>query len=303
DPFTNTATSNGYSIGRGNPTLAPEKADTTGFGVVLSPQFFPGFNFSADYYNIDISGAVASPNAQAMINACYAGNTILCGNIIRQGPVIAGTNLSPIYGVVVSPQNVAQQVVRGIDFESSYRVHMSDIVSSWDGDVQLRGLMNYVLHMSQFDPTLATNQYVDGRGVIGGFGVPGFSGLTSPRYRITASARYTTDTIGVGLTMRYIAGGVYNNALTECASGCPNNTLTINNNHIDSNTVYDLSISYKPFHSASSDTEFFLSIQNLFNAYPPFIAGGNSGSYYSGQNIRGYDVIGRFFTAGVRFKM
>ena len=34
-----------------------------------------------------------------------------------------------------------------------------------------------------------------------------------------------------------------------------------------------------------------------------FIAGGNSGSYYSGQNIRGYDVVGRFFTIGVRFKM
>src|SRR5581483_12326355 len=48
DPFTNTSTANGYSIGRGNPTLAPEKADTTGFGAVLSPRFLPGFDFSAD---------------------------------------------------------------------------------------------------------------------------------------------------------------------------------------------------------------------------------------------------------------
>jgi hypothetical protein len=194
--------------------------------------------------------------------------------------------------------------VRGIDFESSYRVHMNDIVDSWEGDIQLRGLMNYVLHMSTYDPTLATNQYVDGRGVIGGFGVPGFSGLTSPRYRLTASARYTTDTIGVGLTMRYVASGVYNNALIECTTGCPGTTTnTINNNHIASNTVYDLALSYKPFKEMAGDAEVFLSIQNLFNAYPPFIAGGNSGSYYSGQNIRGYDVVGRFFTAGVRFKM
>jgi outer membrane receptor protein involved in Fe transport len=303
DPFTGTATANGYSIGKGNPTLAPEKADTTGVGVVLSPQFFPGFNFSADYYNIDIAGAVAQPNAQGMINACFAGNTALCVNITRQGTPIGNTGLAPIYSVTVSPQNVAQQIVRGIDFESSYRLHMSTVVDSWDGDLSLRALMNYVLHVSTYDPTLAANQYVDGRGVIGGFGVPGFSGLTSPRYRITASARYTTDTIGVGLTMRYVASGIYNNALTECSSGCPNSINTINNNHIDSNTVYDLSLSYKPFHDAATDTEFFLSIQNLFNQAPPFIAGGNSGSYYSGQNIRSYDVVGRFFTAGVRFKM
>ena len=306
DPFTGTSTGNGYSIGKGNPTLQPEKADTTGLGVVLSPQFFPGFNFSADYYNIDIAGAVASPNAQAMINACYAGNTVLCANIARLGPPIPGspTGLSPIYSVTVSPQNVASQIVRGIDFESSYRLHMADVVESWEGDIAFRALMNYVLHVSTFDPTLAVNQYVDGRGVLGGFAAPSFSGLTSPRYRATVSARYTTNTIGVGLTMRYVASGVYNNAFTECTSGCPlNTTNTVNNNHIDSNTVYDLALSYKPFTDAAANTEFFLSIQNLFNAYPPFIAGGNSGSYYSGQNIRGYDVVGRFFTAGVRFKM
>ncbi len=307
DPFTGTSTSNGYSIGKGNPNLKPEKADTTGLGVVLSPQFFPGFNFSADYYNIDVAGAVAQPNAQAMINACYAGNTVLCANITRQNinnqGTIGNTGLFPIYSVTVSPQNVAQQIVRGIDFESSYRVNMADIVDSWAGNLTVRALMTYVLKVSTFDPTLATNQFVNGRGVIGGFGVPGFTGLTSPRYRANASVRYTTDMFNAGLTMRYVASGVYNNALTECTSGCPNSTLTINNNHIDSNTVYDLSLGYKPFTDAAVDTEFYLSIQNLFNAYPPFIAGGNSGSYYSGQNIRGYDVVGRFFTLGVRFKM
>ena len=42
----------------GNPNLVPEKADTTGLGVVLQPQFFPGFQASFDYYNIDIDGTI-----------------------------------------------------------------------------------------------------------------------------------------------------------------------------------------------------------------------------------------------------
>ena len=45
---------------RGNPALVPEKADTTGLGVVIQPQFFPGFSVSADYWNIDLAGAIST---------------------------------------------------------------------------------------------------------------------------------------------------------------------------------------------------------------------------------------------------
>ncbi|MGE3335357.1 MAG: TonB-dependent receptor plug domain-containing protein [Rhodospirillaceae bacterium] len=297
DPFTNTQVPQAFSLSSGNPNLAPEKADTTGVGAVLTPTFFEGFGASVDYYNINIKGAVATPNGQSIIDGCFAGITALCPNILRDS---AGR----INTVVTSPQNVAYEIVRGIDVETSYRMSMADVVDSWTGDLSLRALATFVLKTESYNPTLSANQRVDGKGVLGGFAVAGYSGRSNPDYKINTSIRYSTDIISVNLGIRYTPSGVYNNAFTECSTGCPaNNNRTIDNNHIASDTLLDLGVTFKPMPDVSRDTELFLSIQNLLNSPPPFVAGGNGSGYYSGQNVRDYDTIGRFFTMGVRFKM
>lgn len=303
DPFTNTQVPQAFTLTTGNPILQPERADTTGLGVVFTPTFFDGFAASVDYYNINVKGAVVSPNGQSVIDGCFAGNAVLCPNIQRSAPA-AGQTLGSIFQVVVSPQNIASQVVRGIDFESSYRLPLADLVDDWNGDLSFRLLANYNLKVTTFNPTLSTNQFVDGRGVLGGFGASGYSGLTNPRYKINGSIRYTTEQASINLGIRHSASGVYNNAFTECRTNCPaNDARTIDNNHIAPDTLVDLGMTYRPMPDASVDSEVFLSISNLLNSPPPFIAGNNSGAYYSGQNVRDYDTIGRFFTVGVRFKM
>jgi len=303
DPFTNTQVPQAFSLSSGNPTLSPERADTTGVGIVFTPTFIDGFAASVDYYNIDVKGAVVTPNGQSIIDGCFAGNTVLCPNIQRNAPA-PGQTLGSIFQVVTSPQNIASQLVRGIDFETSYTMPLADVVDSWNGDLSFRVLANYNLKVESFNPTLSTNQFVDGRGVLGGFAVSGYSGLTNPRYKINGSIRYSTDFASVSLGIRHTASGVYNNAFTECATGCPaNNTRTIDSNYIAPDTVVDLGMNFRPMPDASVDTELFLSIQNLLNSPPPFIAGGNGGGWYSGMNVRDYDTIGRFFTAGIRFKM
>lgn len=295
DPFTNTQVAQAFSLSSGNPTLNPERADTTGVGVVFTPTFFDGFAASIDYYNINVKGAVVQPNGQSIIDGCFAGNLALCPSIIRTNGAIST--------VVVSPQNIASQLVRGIDFESSYRLPMADLVEDWDGDLSFRFLANYNLKVTSFNPTLSANQFVDGRGVLGGFAASGYSGLTNPRYKLNGSVRYSIDQASINVGIRHTASGVYNNAFTECVTGCPaNDARTIDNNHIAPDTVVDLGLTYRPIPD-SADAEVFLSISNLLNSAPPFIAGNNSGSYYSGQNVRDYDTIGRFFTVGVRFKM
>ncbi len=297
DPFTGTQVPQAFSLSSGNPSLAPEKADTTGVGAVLTPTFFEGFAASVDYYNIDIKGAVATPNGQSIIDGCFAGITNLCPSILRDS---AGR----IHTVVTSPQNVAYEIVRGIDVESSYRMSMADVVDSWEGDLSLRVLATFTLKTESFNPTLSTNQLVDGKGVLGGFAIAGYSGRTNPDYKINSQLRYTTERASVSLGLRYTPKGVYNNAFTECASGCPaNDTRTINSNRIASDTVVDLGMTWDPMPDAEMDSEVFLSIQNLLNSPPPFVAGGNGSGWYSGMNVRDYDTIGRFFTVGVRFKM
>lgn len=67
----------------GSTTLKPEKADTTGIGVVVQPQFLRGFSTSVDYWNIDISDVIQSLGTQNTINLCFQGQTQLCSRLIR----------------------------------------------------------------------------------------------------------------------------------------------------------------------------------------------------------------------------
>jgi iron complex outermembrane receptor protein len=54
--------------------LTPETADTTDVGVVLQPRFFPGFSASVDYWNIDLSNAIASPSLNQILVFCQQGH-------------------------------------------------------------------------------------------------------------------------------------------------------------------------------------------------------------------------------------
>ncbi len=151
--------------------------------------------------------------------------------------------------------------------------------------------------------SLSANQVVDGTGVLGGFATSGYAGLTAPKMKLNASLTYAYDPMSVTVGMRHTAGGTYNNAFTQCASGCPaGDVRTIDNNRVAADTVYDLALSYKPFED-NPGTEVFLTIQNVLNTDPPFIGGNTGSTYYSGQSNSRYDVLGRTFTAGVRFKM
>ncbi len=104
------------------------------------------------------------------------------------------------------------------------------------------------------------------------------------------------------MTWRHVAGGVYNNAFTECTSECPTGTLTIDENDIASDNFLDLALRYK-FLPENDDTEVFLTIQNVLNAAPPVIGGTAGAAYLTGQANRQYDRLGRMFLAGVRFRM
>src|SRR5690606_14553820 len=63
DRFRNTPVNN-IGFVTGNLDLQPEKADTTGIGVVVQPRFIPGFTASVDYYNIDINGEIGTIGGQ-----------------------------------------------------------------------------------------------------------------------------------------------------------------------------------------------------------------------------------------------
>ncbi len=277
----------------GNPGLLPEKADTTGFGVVLQPTFVPGFGASVDYYNIDIKGAVASLGSQRIMDRCFAGDAGLCALIIRGAPA-AGQTLGLVTLVNNLSRNLVSQNARGIDFEASYNMPLATIAEDWDGNLQFRGLATKVLRLNSIDLDGVVQR---GAGILGDVatGPP----LTTGDLKYLVSVGYTNDVFNGTITMRGEGPGVYHNEAIVCQTGCPvssPNAPTFSMNHVDGRRQFDLSLNYKLMDGMV--TTFFV-VDNLFNE-PLALRYGNVGTgYYANTNAD----EGRTFRLGVRYAM
>ena len=295
DRFNNDLNTQYQGAAVGNSALKPEVADTTGLGVVLTPQFFPGFNASFDYYNIDISQAIGSVTAQQIVDFCYQGNQVYCPSIIRG--VQNGVNI--IKQIRIAPFNFVTETDRGYDIEASYRTRLDEIVSSWAGDVSLRFLATHYLKKytnNGINPaTDRVGQNSDG---------------SPPHWRYVSQLDWSNDPITVGLTMRGVSAGVYNTNYIQCTSGCPvatTNNPTQDDNHLDGAMYFDLALSYKFAHAADQglNAEAFMNIRNLMNSDPVVVHQGPGGSTFltttTAREV--YDSLGRVFRVGIRFKM
>ncbi len=293
DPFTGNPNTQAETITTGNLGLKPEVADTTGLGVVLQPTFFPGFSASIDYYNIDISGAIGTVGTQQTIDNCYSGNTVFCSGLQRD--VVNG--VLSITKVFSQPFNFVNELDRGIDFEASYRVNLADINDSMNGGLSLRFLATHFLKNRVAN---GINKPTDQVGQLSG-------GVNLPNWKWTAALAYTGDALSTQLTARGVSSGVYNTSYIQCSSGCPVATTdnpTIDNNFIAGATYFDANVTYKIKTDSAGDYSLFLTVQNLFDKDPPVVPL-NGGLLYAGRatNVTLFDILGRVFRAGVRFKM
>ncbi|MDE8650201.1 TonB-dependent receptor plug domain-containing protein [Novosphingobium album (ex Liu et al. 2023)] len=285
-------------INRGNPDLTPEKADTTGIGVVFRPSFFRGFQASVDYWNIDIKNVIANISTQQIVDLCVQGNADLCAAInpgtSDVGHLIAGS----LHNVINrQPFNLARQNARGIDFEVSYATAVPSVFSSSGATLRVRGLASHYIR-NYFESGVSVP--TDSAGENAGNG--------PPSWRWQASATYDAEPLSLTLAARGISAGKYNNAWIECETGCPvsvSPNITVNNNHIPGAIYFDFSASYALLASEDGrrSAEVFLNIKNITNKDPAIV--GLSGVYLEDwqTNPTLYDAEGRVFRLGVRFHL
>ncbi len=136
-------------------------------------------------------------------------------------------------------------------------------------------------------PTLVT---VDQAGAA--FGANGLSAM--PQLRLTVFLRYAvTDAFTVDLMQRWRSALKHSTDPTQVWV----------DNHIDTFTTTTVNLAYKA-RGMPGQPEFFLNVQNLFDAAPPptafFAAVGIPGQFV-GFPI-GDDPVGRYYTGGVRLK-
>ena len=292
DPFRNNTSSTVSQVTSGNLGLTPEKADTFGAGVVLTPRFLPGFAASFDYYSIKIRDAISTLNAASVLSLCQQGNTVYCAQITRLpagNPTVNG--LTAIGSIAVFPVNVARQISRGMDFEASYRRPFAD------GTISLRGLATrFLKNYTNDGVTLPTE-------TVGTNGTNGTLRNSLPKWRYLASIGYDRDPVAISFTARGFSAGVLNTSYIECTTGCPVSTpahMTVNNNQVPGATYFDGNFTLKLAHGI----ETFLAVDNIANKDPAQVAFGTAiGAAPLSVNPLLYDVLGRTFRAGVRFKM
>jgi outer membrane receptor protein involved in Fe transport len=264
----------------GNLNLVPERADSWNIGAVFSPTFLPGFNFSADYFRIEMDDAIGTYSAQQIINRCFEGLADFCAQI-QQDPNNATRLL-----FTTRPYNFTTQLVRGIDFDGSYRVPVGE------GAVTLRGV---------------ATRYIDNITTTGITGVVpvntvGANGgqASTPTWIFRGSLTYDSPSFAATVVGRGVSAGKYVASGIECSTSCPVSTTqfpTYDNNRVSGLFYVDLNLTQK-IAMGSSNAEMFFNVTNLFNRWPLLVpeTGNASNTTYS-------DMLGRQFRVGIRFNL
>lgn len=271
----------------GGAALNPEKADTFGIGVVLTPTFLPGFTMSVDYFDIEVTDAIGFVTAQQTVDLCFERNVQqFCDNI----NYVAGST-DDIDTIDLPRVNFSSQKTRGIDIEGSFRTRLGD------GDITLRALGTYTIE------NVTDNGFEGGVNDIAGVNDDG-----QPTFTYRVSAGYSFDSGFSALIVgRGFSDGVYDNDYIECvAPNCPASgpvVRTINENDIDGILYFDTNFTYD-FMAGPLEAQALFSVKNVFDRDPVLVGniGGNNTTAYPQTARTLYDTLGRTFRLGLRVK-
>jgi iron complex outermembrane recepter protein len=280
---------NASSVNSGNLNLKPELGDTLSYGIVVRPT--PNFDISVDAFKIKVTDAifVIQGNTPAYQNACYAGG----------GTSASNPGTSPFCQLIVrdatnhviqwkqSPFNLAEVDTWGADIELGYKTSIAD------HPLSVRLLTTYQPHLIYKQPSLADFDYAGAW-----FGTNGLQ--SNPVWRATGFVSFKPmDSLTVNVQERWRSSMSKVDGAPDYASapaiyaGKPIKAIAYTN----------LNLTYTP-RTDTGKLDFFVSVQNLFNTDPPqagFWGNPNPGQF--GEVLSGDDIIGRFYTVGVRFKM
>lgn len=252
-----------YVTSGGNPNLRPETSNSLTAGVVIQPAFLPGFDFTADYWNIKIDDMITQFSANAIANMCVDLPTIdndFC-RLLQFDPQTR-------YIIEMSTQqmNASRSNTRGIDFAANYRTRAGAgrLSFSFKGTYLLQKDVTTV-------PGIADSVVVyDGE-------------YPNPRFRGNLHIDYSTERFSLGLDTRYHSGGKYDaNVQTD---------EVYENNSVPSRIYNDLTLQYR----VTEKLALTAGVNNMFDVKPPYFPNAYLGLGY-------YDIVGRYLFTSLKAK-
>jgi iron complex outermembrane recepter protein len=286
--FTDLHTSTGgftNVLTQGNPSLKPEEANTSTVGFVYTPSWAPGMSLAVDYYNIEIGNAIAAVggnNATVQQDCETSGGTSpLCALYIRPLPFSDRTAANYPTLIITQNLNIAQTSTHGVDLELGYKTSLPV------------GMLDARL-LTTYQPVLDTRTLPNSQVInLAGAASIGPGSPAPAKLRATLNLTYGIDQYAINTEIRYLS--------SLRPSGDP--TLVYTDPDIPSFVYVDLAVT-RDFDVSGHTVSPFLTIDNLFNKQPPLYAStaftGNPGFFYPVPT--GYDIVGRYYTLGVRVK-
>ncbi|MBE0363158.1 hypothetical protein PULV_a0796 [Pseudoalteromonas ulvae UL12] len=289
---------NSYSPNAGNEELKEETADTYTLGVTMAPSFIDGLQLAVDYYDIQITDAIAQIDNEDIIRQCYdssapwGSDNRFCNDITRDAE-------GNIIEIMQRSFNLDELRTRGYDIAAAYTFDLNKY-----GTLKFKADMTHVIEHSK---TFATNDGMQTNEYSGqlDYGIFTNRAAMSLAWNYEGMrVRWSTKFRGSMIDSQSRADDYQEAILANnerCNAGeasCIANPEALAYQDISSYTTHNLSASYTFDLNQNSDMRVYGGINNVFDNLGPFVLGGrgNFASAYGGG-------IGRFVYMGaeVRF--
>ncbi|MEM9704657.1 MAG: TonB-dependent receptor, partial [Pseudomonadota bacterium] len=238
----------------GNPDLDPEEGTAFSVGAVVRPSFVQGLFISLDYFNLEISNLIRSPDPEALLNG-----TESAGSVTRDA------NNVPTLDVRLN--NGGERTVRGFDISVSQTI-----------ETPATGTFNFYTN----GVVQTTNELVEGPVVtdfLGNFA----RSQPIPKFRGIFGMNWTDDVVDFAANVDYSTG------ISEVFMG-----ETFDRDawlSVDMQLGYDFS-KYQKTSWLTDGLRAYIGVENLLNGALPFFISGNNGWDRSIGDLRGRYVYG-----------
>jgi outer membrane receptor protein involved in Fe transport len=259
----------------GNPNLTPETGRTLTYGVVWTPT--RNVSVSIDRFEIKIEDIIRSIPRQDAVNTCYdTPSRLLCNQVSRgSNSSIPGATwvLTAVNGQL---QNAAVQVVRGFDIEGRYAFQPNRF-----GSFELSAFATI------YDEAVVS--VLDGRAILPLLGFAGGSTEDQGFIRLTGAANlgWRRGKFSGNWNVRYIGSAHMSPSAKQAGF-----------QRVPEHAYHNFRLSY----AVGKDMEVYGGIKNLFDKNPPFFASGFSGTQALDTIPGYYDVFGRSYFIGARYR-
>jgi iron complex outermembrane receptor protein len=274
------------SLVGGNPGLKPETATTKSIGIVYSPSWVEGLNFSLDWYKIELENVLAGRGTQGVLNGCYqnigagplapvdaAQQALFCSLIQRD-------STGNILELRASTFNLNKGFVEGYDFQVGYALPES----AWG---------NFAF---QWDNTYTVENNLNAASAVG-ITIGNYTGTPNWRLRSNLTTSWQKGDWSASWAMRYYSDmdepcpvgqnyfeyGITPAELCEVDINDVNGNFLRAENHIPATIFHDIQVGWKtPWNG-----KVVIGGRNVFGKEPPVIYGSFAHSFDGAYDLPG----------------